>query len=203
MIKQRRLPTPNIKRKSSPDRQGGHHIMKLKILPLTITAALTAALLFGGWFAYRHYGIEQPLDRIANSVPGVSGATVQTSNGQVNINVQLKQDANIGEVYRKIKVDGSSEIGSKSFTLTAVNGTNDRLEQAWSYALFDVAQAMENRQYTGIRDAMDKLSVKYPGVTAVTSMDDNNVYVTLREGTAAKFVILPRQPSTLGVWPNA
>jgi len=177
--------------------------MKIRILPLTITAALTAAILFGGWFAYRHYGIEKPLDRIAGSVPGVTSAVVETTNGQVNIDVELKQDANIAEVYRKLKEDGASEIGSKKLNLSAEGATNEKLEQAWSYSLFDVAQAMENRQYTGIREAMNKLSDQYPGVTAETSMDEDNVYVTLRDGENAKFVILPRQPATMEVWPNA
>lgn len=177
--------------------------MKIRILPLTITAALTAALLFGGWFAYRHYGIEQPLDRIAGSAPGVTNAVVETTNGQVNIDVQLKHDANIAEVYRRVKSDGASAIGGRTFTLTAEAESNDKLDKAWSYSLFDVAQAMENRQYTGIREAMDKLSDKFPGVTADTTMDEDNVYVTLREGTNAKFVILPRQPATMEVWPNA
>ena len=177
--------------------------MKIKILPLTITAALTAAILFGGWFAYRHYGIEQPLDRIAGSVPGVTNAVVETTNGQVNIDLELKQDANIADVYRKLKEDGASEIGGKKLNLSAEGTTNEKLEQAWSYSLFDVAQAMENRQYTGIREAMNKLSDQYPGVTAETSMDEDNVYVTLRDGVNAKFVILPRQPATMEVWPNA
>ncbi len=177
--------------------------MKIKILPLTITAALTAAILFGGWFAYRHYGIEQPLDRIAGSVPGVTNAVVETTNGQVNIDLELKQDANIADVYRKLKEDGASEIGGKKLNLSAEGTTNEKLEQAWSYSLFDVAQAMENRQYTGIREAMNKLSEQYPGVTAETSMDEDNVYVTLRDGVNAKFVILPRQPATMEVWPNA
>ncbi len=177
--------------------------MKIKILPLTITAALTAAILFGGWFAYRHYGIEQPLDRIAGSVPGVTNAVVDTTNGQVNIDLELKQDANIADVYRKLKEDGASEIGSKKLNLSAEGTANEKLEQAWSYSLFDVAQAMENRQYTSIREAMNKLSEQYPGVTAETSMDEDNVYVTLRDGANAKFVILPRQPATMEVWPNA
>ena len=77
------------------------------------------------------------------------------------------------------------------------------LDKAWSYSLFDVAEAMENRKYSGVRDAMAKLSERFPGVTAVTDIDENNVYISLRDGDAAKFVVLPRQPATLGVWPNA
>lgn len=178
--------------------------MKLRFVPITITMVATAALLFGGWFAYRHYGIEKPLDRIANAVPGVTSAVVETTSGHVNIEVKLEPNADIAEVFRHVKTEGASEIGGKSLTLSAGDGqSNEKLEQAWSYALFDVAQAMENRQYTGIREAMKELSDKFPGVTASTAMDEDNVYVTLRDGTAAKFVILPREGATMEVWPNA
>lgn len=179
---------------------------KLKLIPLTITAAITAAILFGGWFTYRHYGVEQPLDRVANSIDGVESAQVEMSNGHVKVNVKLAADADLGEVYRKIKNDGAGEIGSKQLDLAAtpaISQDNARLEKAWSYALFDVAEAMENRKYSGIRDTMAKLSEQFAGVTVTTDMDDHNVYISMRDGDAAKFIVLPRQPATLGAWPNA
>ncbi|QMV44420.1 hypothetical protein [Cohnella cholangitidis] len=179
---------------------------KLKLIPLTITAAITAAILFGGWFTYRHYGVEQPLDRVANSIDGVESAQVEMSNGHVKVNVKLAADADLGEVYRKIKNDGAGEIGSKQLELAAtaaISQDNARLDKAWSYALFDVAEAMENRKYSGIRDTMAKLSEQFAGVTVTTDMDDQNVYISMRDGDAAKFIVLPRQPATLGAWPNA
>ncbi|MCD9021153.1 hypothetical protein [Cohnella silvisoli] len=177
--------------------------MKLKLLPIMITAALSAAILFGGWFAYRHYGVEQPLDRVANSIAGVESAKVETSSGHVKISVKLAPDANLGEIYRLIKRDGSGQIGGNQLELAATAKDSARLEKAWSYALFDVAEAMENRKYSGIRDAMGKLSEQFPGVTVTTDMDENNVYISMRDGDAAKYVVLPRQPATLGAWPNA
>ncbi|RKP57015.1 hypothetical protein D7Z26_03235 [Cohnella endophytica] len=176
---------------------------KIKILPITITAALTAAILFGGWFAYRHYGVEQPLDRVANAVPGVQSAKVIMSTGSVKVDVKLAPDANLGDVYRQIKQNGAGEIGSKDLELAPTASGNARLDKAWSYALFDVAESMENHKYSGVRDAMDSLSKQFPGVTATTDMDDNNVYISMRDGNAAKFIVLPRQPATLGAWPNA
>ncbi|WP_256757342.1 hypothetical protein [Cohnella sp. WQ 127256] len=176
---------------------------KLRILPLTITAALTAAILFGGWFTYRHYGIEQPLDRVAKSVAGVESAQAEMSTGLVKVNVKLAPDANLGEVYRYIKQNGAGEIGNKQFELAVQQKDSARLDKVWGYALFDVAEAMENRKYSGIRDTMTDLSEQFPGVTVTTEMDDNNVYISMRDGDEAKFVVLPRQPATLGVWPNA
>jgi hypothetical protein len=177
--------------------------MKLKILPITITAALTAAILFGGWFAYRQFGVEQPLIRVANSITGVKSANVETSSGLVKINVKLSPDANLEEVYRQIKEGGAGEIGNNKFELAATATDSTLLDKAWSFALFDVAQAMENRKYSDVRNAMLKLSDQFPGVSVSTQMDDNNVYISMRDGVAAKFVVLPRQPVMLGAWPNA
>ncbi|MFC4598051.1 hypothetical protein [Cohnella hongkongensis] len=176
---------------------------KIRILPITITAALTAAILFGGWFAYRHYGIEKPLDKVAVSVPGVEAADVHMTGSLVKISVELDAGANLGEVYRTIKQDGAGEIGSRQLELKVTARGSELLDKAWSYSLFDVAEAMENRKYSGVREAMEKLSEPFPGVTATTDIDENNVYVSLRDGDAAKFVVLPRQPAMLGVWPNA
>ncbi|MFC5403767.1 hypothetical protein [Cohnella soli] len=176
---------------------------KIRLLPIVITAALTATVLFGGWFGYRHYGVERPLDKVANAISGVENAKVEMGAGTVKIDVKLSPDANIAQVYRKIKQDGAGEIGGKQLELTADASSSERLDKAWSYTLFDVAEAMETHKYTGIREAMDNLSAHFPGVTATTDMDEDNVYISMRDGNAAKFVVLPREPATLGAWSNA
>ncbi|MNH47235.1 hypothetical protein D3C79_1103730 [compost metagenome] len=62
---------------------------------------------------------------------------------------------------------------------------------------------MENKQYTEIQDTLDQMERQYGALQATAAMDDDNVYVTLTDGTASKYVILPRVPQKLGVWPNA
>src|SRR5438874_2575783 len=96
-----------------------------------------------------------------------------------------------GEVYRDM------------MELAVEAASSPLIDKAWGYVLFDVAQAMETHRYATVRDALDKLSAKFPGVTTVTEMDDDNVYITLRDAAAkaVKFVVLPREPATIGVWP--
>jgi hypothetical protein len=183
--------------------KGGQSGMKIRVLPLTITAALSAALLFGGWTAFRHFSVEQPLDRVAASVPGVQSATTKMSTGQVVVNVKLAPDADLAEVYRRVKQDGAGQIGGKKLELNVESRTSSVLDKAWSYSLFDVAEAMETHRYSTIRGALDKVSQQFKGVTASTDMDADNVYIRLQDGKSAKFVVLPRQPVTMGVWPNA
>lgn len=177
--------------------------MKLRILPIATTAVLSVALLFGGWFAYRHYGVEQPLDRAAAKVPGVESAHSDFGSDGITLKVKLSDTADLADVYRTVKEEGARSIGSKSLTLVAENSENEALEKIWRSALFDVAQAMDRKEYTAIRDAMAKLQAATPGLTASTDIDEENVYISLRLSGSAKFVILPRQGEQLGVWPNA
>lgn len=177
--------------------------MKLRIWPVAITAALTAAILFGGWYAYGHYGIEKPLDRVAEAIPGVESAETNSTVGGVELAVKLSPDADLAEIYRQVQEQGSKTIGSKKLNLVVNEPSDPTLEKAWGQALFDVAEAMDHRRYSEIRDAMDKLTKANPGLSATTEMDDSNVYIRLRSGDAVKSVILPREPEKLGVWPNA
>lgn len=177
--------------------------MKIKWKPLVITTVISVALLFGGWAAYRHFAVEQPLDRIAASLPGVESADTSMENGQVVLELKLETSADLAAIYHKVKQDGAKQIGSKPMKLHITSNSTDRLEQAWRYSLFDIAESMETRRYSGIRDAMDNISEQFPGVTASSEMDEDNVYIRLQDGHSAKFIVLPRQGPSMGVWPNA
>jgi|HigsolmetaGSP12D_1036236.scaffolds.fasta_scaffold02042_3 hypothetical protein len=177
--------------------------MKLKWIPLSVTAALSAALLFGGWTAYQRYGVEQPLERIAASVPGVDAVQSEISPGQVVLKAELKPDADLAQIYREIQQKAARAIGGRTLEIEPVNRSDARLDKAWSRALFDVAEAMEHRRYSDVVAAMNRLQRQNPGVQADTSMDEQNVYIRLTDHSAVKFVVLPRQPDKLGVWPNA
>ncbi len=177
--------------------------MKIKIVPLTITVVLSAVLLFGGWTVYRQFSVEKPLDRVAESVPGVESAQARVTREQVILDLRLSPEADLAEIYRKVTEEGGDRMGGKKVELHVDAGSSEKLEEAWNYSLFEVAEAMENRRYSDIRDAMDRLSERFPGVTAHTEMDEDNVYIRLVEGESAKFVVLPRKPVMLGVWPSA
>ncbi|MNP76568.1 hypothetical protein D3C76_1738270 [compost metagenome] len=68
--------------------------------------------------------------------------------------------------------------------------------------MFPVAEAMENRRYTQIVEKLHELGL-HTNVQVTTEMDETNVYVGLTDGEGSKFIILPREAPTLGVWSNA
>lgn len=176
--------------------------MKLRLLPVAVSLVLSAAVLFGGWFLYDSLAMESPLTKIVQQQPGVEQSQVSMGNGTVTIELTPKPDANLREIYQSIATQGASIIGNRKVELVVHDSSTPELDQWWSTALFDVAQAMENRRYADIPAALDAKKVQLPGLAVSTEMDDQYVYVRLTDGTHVKNVLLPRQPQRMGVWPN-
>jgi len=178
--------------------------MKIKVIPIAVTAVLSAALLIGGWYIFRNVTAIQPLEQIVKAVPGVTAAKPVIGNSSVTVDVSLNNTANIRTVYDSIAREGHSVIGSKKLRLTIQEQEKSpELDDVWSTILFDIAQAMETRKYAEIPIAMKKLEANHPGITAVSEMDDTNVYITLRNKETVKHIVLPRTPDQMGVWPDA
>ncbi|MBM7564533.1 hypothetical protein [Paenibacillus sacheonensis] len=178
--------------------------MKIRPLPIVLTAVITAALLVGGWFLYRNEADLKPLDRIATSTPGVIDAKPVIGRSSVTLDLTLNRDANLRNVYDTIATEGDDIIGSKELKLNITESeASGKLEDVWASMLFEVAQAMDHRSYADIPKAMQEAQSKYPGIQASSEMDDTNVYITLKDDKAVKYVVLPRASNTIGVWPNA
>ncbi|EXX91165.1 hypothetical protein BG53_05325 [Paenibacillus darwinianus] len=175
----------------------------LRPMPIVLTAAISGAVLFGGWFAYADLAVEKPLKQTITSVKGVAEAKPVLTKDTVTVELALDDQADLRTVYNQIRKKGASEIGNRELVINIKQKEDAGLERIWSAVLFDLAQAMENRRYAEIPAAADRLMKENEGLTVDTEMDETNVYLTLRLNGAVKFVILPRIPETMGGWPNA
>jgi len=176
--------------------------LNLRLLPIFISLVASSAILFGGWFLYDSFAMENPLDKTINEIPGVKQAKVSVNSGRVNVTVVPEAGANIREIYQSIVSKGGSVTEKRQVQLKIEDTASPELDRWWSNALFDVAQAMETKQYAEIPVALEKKKGNYPGLEVLAEMDDQYVYVHLTDGTHDKYVMLPRQPQRLGVWPN-
>jgi hypothetical protein len=181
----------------------GIFLMKLRIYPTLITVLVTGVLLFGGWYLYRSFAIEQPLSRIISDVNGVSSSKPVIGRDTVTVKLQLKQGTDIRDVYHRISTDSASIIGGRQLKIDINQTPDPNLERLWSSMLFQVAEGMEKRTYSEIPKALSLLEAQNEGLKASTQMDETNVYITLQNGQAVKYIVLPRIPETIGVWPNA
>jgi hypothetical protein len=176
--------------------------MKLRLLPVFITVFISAAVLFGGYFTYQSMAMENPLNQIINSASGVEQSQMNLSQSEVAVSLKLRSDANLREIVHNIRTEGSSIIGKRELKITVTNVSTPKLDEWWSQVLFDVAQAMETKQYANIPKTLQQHADQTSGLAVSTEMDANNVYIRLTDGEASKFVILPRTPAKMGVWPN-
>ncbi|WP_337103431.1 hypothetical protein [Paenibacillus sp. YIM B09110] len=177
---------------------------KISVVPVIVTAAISVAVLFGGWTIYNQVAVAAPLEDAIADVPGiVNSAKPKMSKDQVTIDVTLSQDANLREIYQSINHNGKGAIGSRELKLDVLNESNKVLDDYWYQALFEVAEAMENKAYSNIPKALEEAGQDNPAIQAETEMDDNNIYITLKTDNAVKFIVLPRTPAQMGVWENA
>lgn len=177
--------------------------MKLRVGPIVASVAVSSLLLFGGWFAYSQWAVEAPLEHKVNQMEGVRSVQTDITQKQVSLKLDLEPGTNFGSLVRQIEKDGQKWIGTRELKLEVEDHGSQELDDLWETALFPIAQAMENKEYTDITATLDKLEQSEDGLSAKAEMDDRNVYITLTNGEASKFIILPRVPQAMGVWPNA
>lgn len=175
-------------------------MVKLRLLPVLLTFCCSAAVVFGGWFAYQHYFVKQPLDGKIAAVPGVREAAVDIDRREVRIDLRLEHDADLREVYTAVWRTAKSAAGSRNVRIDLEQNTSETLDALWAQALFDVAEAMEHRRYGDIPDRLNELAAAGEDVTVSTEMDETNVYIRLSDGENSKFVVLPRTPAVMEVW---
>lgn len=175
---------------------------KLRLLPLVVITTITSVVLFGGWFAYHSVALKSPLASILSEIEGVESAEASIQRTQVVIKLTLANDASLREILANIKSEGSSIIGSRELILDVINPSSSELDQWWSTVLFDVAEAMETKNYSNIPQDLDQKKGQLEHLSVSTEMDDVNVYIRLVHKDQSKFIILPRIPVQLGVWDN-
>lgn len=176
--------------------------MKLRLLPVVISVIVSSTVLFGGWFAYNSLAMENPLSDIVTATAGVESSAIQLDSDQVNITLTLKPDADLRTIVNRISKDGSSIIGKRTVHYNLQSKTSAELDTWWSKALFDVAQAMETKHYSDIPKTLQSYAGQPANLKVDTEMDEHYVYVRLTDGDSSKFVMLPRTPGKIGVWPN-
>lgn len=180
--------------------------MKLRLAPVLLTSLLSATLLFGGFFLYRQFALQEPLQKIVSEYEGVKDSHISINRNEVTLKLELQPGTKLRELVQHVSKEGNSVINGRSLKLDLEQHSNALLDEYWENAMFSVAEAMDSRTYTLIPAKLDDLKAQnsqYKDVVATTEIDETNVYVSLSIGEESKYIILPRQPATLGVLNNA
>lgn len=63
--------------------------MKLRLLPVLITVVVSSSVLFGGWFMYQVYAMENPFVEQALNIEGVEHVSVKINRTEAAVKVKL------------------------------------------------------------------------------------------------------------------
>lgn len=175
---------------------------KLRLWPVALSLLLTASLLFGGWFLYRSLALENPLVDQLQQMAGIRSADVQITTDQLIISADLEEDASLRALMADVKAATERYLSGRNLSFTINNASSPALDQWWSAQLFDIAEAMENKQYGRIRDIVDAGASQLPGIDVYAEMDETYVYLRLHHEQASRFIMLPRDPGQMKGWSN-
>lgn len=176
--------------------------MKLRLLPIIITVIVSSAVMFGGWFMYQTVAMEDPLTRDVTAIEGVKDVRVELDRTLAVVHITLEEGAKLSDTYRSVEEASKAVLGNKEVSIEVAGDESKRLDSIWAQAMFDVAQAMETKEYSLIPERLNELGKANQGLKVTSEMDEHNVYITLSEGSSSKYVVLPRIPAMMGVWPN-
>lgn len=177
--------------------------MKLRVGRIAASIVISGVVLFGGWFLYQEWAIERPLENLLKDVEGVSQVQLDIQPKELGVKLDLVPGTDLGAVIRHLEQDGKKQIGTRELKIDVADNASPELNELWENAMFAVAQAMENKQYTEITAALEQMEQDHKELKATAEMDNEYVYITLTDGQSSKFIILPRTPQRMGVWPNA
>ena len=176
---------------------------RIRIVPVILTVAISATLLFGGLALYNKLAVAAPFEQALYNIPGIDQAKKPViADDEVNIQLRLAEDASLKDVYERIAAEGKSIIGGKTIHIETDSAPNEQLQALWNSVLFEIAEAMETRTYSNIPAALDAAAQNYEGVSVTTEMNDSYVFVTMRNGDAVQYEMLPRVPGKMGAWSN-
>ena len=176
--------------------------MKLQPMPIILSMVLAAVVLFGGWFLYQNVAVASPLQNTVSSIDGIEQATTQVDHDQVQVSMELAEDASLQSVVKEINQRNADLLKQRSLNISITNEGSEALNQWWSQSLFQVAEAMENKKYGEIPAYLEKRAKDLPGLQVHTEMDEQNVYVRLNHEGDSKFILLRRTPAVMAVWSN-
>ncbi|MBF8377436.1 hypothetical protein IW967_06050 [Alicyclobacillus mali] len=167
---------------------------RIRIVPIFVTALLMLALLIGGWQAYQHYNLLNPLKQSLQSVAGVEKVDITTGSPDVVViqlgpfqtlkdgDLQMTYDAISDEIEHKLGTNVSVRIGD------AHEGPLTQLFEG-AFELY-IQQGIAKEDYTQMASDVARLA-KSNHVAYRLTMDNSFIYLQLQKGPYYLYRVIP------------
>lgn len=176
---------------------------KVRVAPTVLIMIVTGAVLFGGWALYQKNFVKQPVEQIVQQHAEITRYHVDWQTGAMKVQIQTKPGVDVRQLVQQLTGDLEKQAKGNKVVIEYMNEhSTPEIDKWWSQALFDVAEAMVHQNYSHIPSRLQELQQKQPGIEVQTEMDNQYVYITLKDGQGSKTMLLPLEGTRMGVWPN-
>lgn len=170
----------------------------LRITYILITAAVVAALLFGGRFAYQRVRLDNPFQQALSAVPGVAKGEIQKTPdgyeltltmGRVNdLQTTVQEVERVAEQYGKVPV----------LKIQLKDNATPELKETYYQMHFAIEEAAAQGNFTAMKAQVDAQAAR-AGLTGWrVQVTDNQLYVQLKKGDSSLYRMVDRIDRTGG-----
>ncbi|MDS1029049.1 hypothetical protein RDV78_00850 [Bacillota bacterium LX-D] len=169
--------------------------MKIKDLRLHLIIFYTCLfliLLLAGHEVYERYYVQHSLVDKINSIAGVQKVVVIKSKENLTLNITLGTVDDLNSTYQQIK--NSIVLPKKIKTeIKLKDKRNNRLSNIWNESKFIIYEALEKGNFTKMKSDL-KIMMGSSGLDKwEVSIDNNNIYVGMYDGSNYLYEIIPRK----------
>lgn len=167
--------------------------MQTRKKPLTIMLSLIATLtfLFGGWFLYQKMEIEGPIRKTVQEMKSAQLAALDIEKEQVVIALTVTQPEQFPAEYKELSKTIGEMLSNKQVKIE-VSNQDSPLSAIWADGIFAFTEAVDLHQYSKIPALLSAWKQEHQLDVVDTQMDDENVYVFMKRGKDAFYVMVPR-----------
>ena len=166
---------------------------RVRLVPILLIAVITLAVLFGGWQAYQHYNLLQPLQTNLKRISGVQSVEIWTKGSRVTVKlgpVNTLQNHDLQQTYRAIEANIQNALGTgETPEVTSEDTPSATLQSAMESYYMILRESVQKGDFVEMVPQVETLAAK-AGITAKITMDDHNFYIQLSKGSSYLYEIM-------------
>lgn len=163
--------------------------MSLKTVPIIISLVVSTILLFGGWMFHQEFYVKKQITGYIESLEGTQLIDTKVDRTTVQLTVSFTVN-DPSAIYAEIEEKIGEIVGKRQVHILFPE-PSDELKRIWAEGYFELAEAMELKQYSRIPSLMEKWEKSYGLSEAMARMDDRRIMIILENGDDQYIRILP------------
>ena len=161
---------------------------KTSYLVIILSFAGTLLLLFGSFNSYQYFGFKKPLTEAIIDDLNINEHNIIIDKKQKTIDIAYKTD-NLMDDFQKIQTIIDQYDQADSYSIHFIDQPDEQINQTYkelSFSLYEILETKRYREFDNLQSNIEKPQSLY------IEMDDNFIYLNLKNGEHYLYEIIPR-----------